>query len=190
MVGLDAGRAVRLGAVPVAVGEIAGVGADLLLVAAADFTTVPAGIPVLVLDAPDEPEGRAALLDAGAADIVGREADPVEVCARVRAILRRASPLVCADLAIDAARRRVSRGGRSIALHPREFAVLAHLARHRDRVVTRAALYAAVWQRDFDPGTNVVAVAVSRLRAKLESEGGRLIHTVADGYMLSAVAGA
>lgn len=187
MLGGEPAFAARIGAVAVAASDLTRVDPDLLLVPACSFDRyLPAVAAIVVFDAPADPTARIALLDAGAADVVSRGTDPREIAARVRAILRRAAPMQCDDLAVDLAARRAARGGRALALHPREFEVLAHLARRRDRIVTRHALYGAVWQRDFDPGTNVVAVAVSRLRAKVDEGRRRLIHTVAGGYMLSA----
>ena len=71
-------------------------------------------------------------------------------------------------LTIDPLARRATRDGRALALLPREYAVLVHLARHADAVVTRADLRTAVWGRDFDPGTNVIEVHISRVRAQLD----------------------
>lgn len=100
-------------------------------------------------------------------------------------LLDETAAIGCGDLAIDLLARTVTRNGRSIPLHPREFDVLTCLARHRGAPVSRAALYAAVWHRRFDPGTNVVAVTVSRLRAKLDLPGlPPLLHTVRGGYAL------
>lgn len=90
--------------------------------------------------------------------------------------------LSAGDLVIDLVARTVTRGGRLVPLHPREFAVLACLARHRGAAVSRADLYAEVWGRRFDPGTNVIAVTVSRLRARLGTAAA--IRTVAGGYAL------
>nr|WP_243852986.1 winged helix-turn-helix domain-containing protein [Sphingomonas naasensis] len=72
------------------------------------------------------------------------------------------------DLRIDPVERRVEREGRAIALLPREYALLLHLARSAGRSIAREELLAAVWGLRFDPGTNVVEVHVSRLRAKLD----------------------
>ncbi|HEY0271453.1 MAG TPA: winged helix-turn-helix domain-containing protein [Sphingomonas sp.] len=153
--------------------------------------TVGAALPIVVIDGPRDPASRAALLDAGAADVLARPADPAELAARLRALvrLRRMPPIACADLSVDLVSRHATRAGRALPLHPREFSLLGHLARHCDRPVDRLALLRAVWRRGFDPGTNVVAVNVSRLRAKVDHGfASPLIHTVGSGYMLSAVA--
>jgi two-component system OmpR family response regulator len=120
--------------------------------------------------------------------VLARPADAIELAARLRALVR-LRPIACADLHIDLVARHATRGGRALPLHPREFALLGHLARHRDRPVDRLVLLRAVWRWRFDPGTNVVAVNVSRLRAKVDHGFAcRLIHTIGGGYMLSAEA--
>jgi two-component system OmpR family response regulator len=149
-------------------------------------------LPIVIADGPADPAARAALLDAGAADVLAYPADLDELAARLRALvrLRRMPPIACSDLSVDLVGRHATRAGRALPLHPREFALLGHLARHRDMPIDRLALFRAVWRRNFDPGTNVVAVNVSRLRAKVDHGFARpLIHTVDGGYMLSAQVG-
>lgn len=108
-------------------------------------------------------------LDAGAADAVLRTTPVGEIAARVAARLRAAAPPIgLGELVIDRIARTVTRAGRAVRLLPREYALLLHLAQHAGRTVSRAALLEAVWGLRFDPGTNVVAVHVSRLRAKLD----------------------
>jgi two-component system OmpR family response regulator len=123
--------------------------------------------PVIVL----VPAGEeiAAVLDAGAADAVAADAAPDEIAARVAARLRTSvPPLTIGELLIDRIARRVTRAGQALALLPREYALLLHLADHAGAPVSRAALLEAIWGMRFDPGTNVVQVHVSRLRAKLD----------------------
>lgn len=108
-----------------------------------------------------------AALDRGADDVVTGACDPVLIAARVAALLRRAV-LRRGELEIDLLARTARRAGRSLALLPREFAILLKLARHADTIVTRTALREAVWGRAFDAGTNVIEVHVSRLRAALD----------------------
>jgi two-component system OmpR family response regulator len=165
---------------------------DARLVAAADLAAwLAAGdpaTPIVVVDGPADPVARAALLDAGAADVLVAPADPVELAARLRALVRRrtAPPIDCGDLRVDPLARHAERGGRPLPLHPREFALLAALAQRRDTPVERMALLGTVWRQRFDPGTNIVAVTVSRLRAKVDHGFALpLIHTVGSGYMLS-----
>jgi two-component system OmpR family response regulator len=108
-----------------------------------------------------------AALDDGADDAVSLCTWPAVIAARIarlaRPLLLRAGPL-----AIDPVARRAWRDGRPLDLLPREYAVLLHLAQQADRLVTRAELRTGVWGRDFDPGTNVIEVHVSRVRAQLD----------------------
>lgn len=111
----------------------------------------------------------AAAIDAGAADAVSASASDALIAARLAALVRRtASALRIGDLTIDPVERRVTRGGRVLDLLPREYRLLLHLAARTGEAVSRAELLAAVWGLAFDPGTNVVAVHVSRLRVKLD----------------------
>lgn len=112
----------------------------------------------------------AAALDAGAADAVAIPVDATELAARVDARVRfhQPRPMVLGDLRIDPVTRRVWRAGVPVELVAREFALLLHLAEHAGDFVTRSDLLASVWNLNFDPGTNVVAVHVSKLRAKLD----------------------
>lgn len=108
-------------------------------------------------------------LDAGADDAVALPACAGEIAARLAARLRCQPPRIAlGGLQIDPVERRVERDGRVITLLPREYALLLHLARWADRCVGREELLAAIWGLRFDPGTNVVEVHVSRLRAKLD----------------------
>jgi len=106
-------------------------------------------------------------LDAGADDAVLLPASAGEIAARIAARLRPAL-LRIGPLSIDTVERRVTRSGAAIPLLPREYALLLHLARAAGRCVGRAELLSAVWGLRFDPGTNVIEVHVSRLRAKLD----------------------
>ena len=94
--------------------------------------------------------------------------------------------LEVADLTLDLERRDALRGGRRIALQPREFRLLEYLMRHKGRAVTRTMLLEAVWDYHFDPQTNVIDVHVSRLRQKIDQGFDRpLLHTVRGvGYRL------
>lgn len=133
----------------------------------------------------------AAALDAGAADAVAHPVDPFELAARVDVRVRSHMPgeSRIGDLRIDRVRREVSRGGRPIPLVPREFALLLYLAERRGEFVSRAELLERVWGLRFDPGTNVVAVHVSKLRAKIDRDFADPIIQSAKGlgYRLDAV---
>ncbi|MFZ1535868.1 MAG: winged helix-turn-helix domain-containing protein, partial [Chromatiaceae bacterium] len=96
--------------------------------------------------------------------------------------------LVVADLEIDLLRRRVTRGGQRIDLTAKEFALLEFFVRRRGEVLPRALIAASVWDMNFDSNTNVVDVAVRRLRLKVDDGfEPRLIQTVRGmGYVLEA----
>ena len=112
----------------------------------------------------------AAALDAGAADAVSHPVDPYELAARVDVRVRSHMPgdTRIGDLRIDRVHRAVARAGLPIPLVPREFALLLYLAERRGEFVSRRELLEQVWGLRFDPGTNVVAVHVSKLRAKID----------------------
>lgn len=133
----------------------------------------------------------AAALDAGAADAVDLSASDALIAARLAALVRRtatAGRLQVGDLSIDRVAQRAERGGRTLDLLPREYRLLLYLAERAGQVVPRADLLRAVWCLGFDPGTNVVAVHVSRLRAKLDRDfAAPLLRTEAGvGYRLAA----
>lgn len=107
-------------------------------------------------------------LDAGADDAMPACATADEIAARLAARIRRRAEIVLGELRIDPVERRVTRAGHLIRLLPREYALLLHLVRQGERPAGRSELLAAVWGLGFDPGTNVVEVHVSRLRAKLD----------------------
>lgn len=106
-------------------------------------------------------------LDAGADDAVHPGASAGEIAARLAARLRPPT-LSIGPLHIDTVERRVTRSGAPVPLLPREYALLLYLARAAGRCVTRTELLAQVWGLRFDPGTNVIEVHVSRLRARLD----------------------
>ncbi len=90
------------------------------------------------------------------------------------------------DLALDLLSRRVTRGGTSIDLRPREFALLEYLMRNGGRVVSKTMILSHVWDYSFDPQTNIVDVLVSRLREKIDKPfPKKLLQTVRGvGYVL------
>jgi two-component system OmpR family response regulator len=153
-------------------------------------------MPVLVLSALSALDERVRGLKAGGDDYLTKPFAFSELAARAEALVRRSRPgpeirtLQLADLTLDLATRHVERGGRPIALQPREFRLLAHLMMHSDQVLTRTMLLEAVWGYQFDPQTNVIDVQVSRLRAKVDVGTTRpLIHTVRGvGYRMAASA--
>ncbi len=108
-------------------------------------------------------------IDAGADDAVDGRAGPEEIAARLAALVRGpTSRIGVGDLVIDRIQRSAQRAGRPIDLLPREYALLVHLAERAGQVISRHALLDAVWGLRIDPGTNVVEVHISRLRAKLD----------------------
>jgi two-component system OmpR family response regulator len=151
--------------------------------------------PVLVLTALGEVERRVEGLDAGADDYLAKPFAFSELYARVRALARRPAQtgapqaeLVVGDLRMDLLRRVVTRQGAPIDLLPTEWRLLEYMMRHAGQVLTRTMLLERVWDFAFDPTTNVVDVHVSRLRRKLEGQGGApLIRTIRGaGYVLDA----
>jgi len=147
--------------------------------------------PVLILSAREELEDRVRGLDLGADDYLGKPFAFAELLARLRALLRRgtarASALQVDDLEIDLVTRKVRRGGRSIELTAKEFALLEYLARHAGEVVTRTMIAEHVWDLNFDSFSNVIDVYIRYLRRKIDEPFERkLIHTRRGiGYVLT-----
>jgi two-component system, OmpR family, response regulator MprA len=149
-------------------------------------------VPVLMLTARDSVADRVAGLDAGADDYVVKPFALEELLARVRALIRRGgaadddAPLRYADLVLDRAAYTLRRGDRPIELTRTEFLLLELFMRHPRQVLTRSAIFEAVWGYDFGPTSNSLEVYVGYLRRKTEAGGEpRLIHTVRGvGYVL------
>lgn len=151
--------------------------------------------PVLFLTAIDEIEERVKGLELGGDDYLVKPFAFVELLARIRTLLRRGPPrdidhMHIGDLEIDAVRRRVRRGGQRVDLTPREFSLLQLLGRRRGEVLSRTQIASYVWDMNFDSDTNVVEVAIRRLRAKIDDgHDVKLIHTVRGmGYVLDVEA--
>jgi DNA-binding response OmpR family regulator len=132
---------------------------------------------VILLTARGEESDRVLGLRLGADDYVVKPFSPAELVARVDAVLRRVdrtgepqAPMAFGGLVIDPAARRVTAGGRDIALTAREFDLLTHLARHPGRAFSRDELMEAVWQFSFYTDTSTVTVHVRRLRGKIEPD--------------------
>jgi two-component system, OmpR family, copper resistance phosphate regulon response regulator CusR len=147
--------------------------------------------PVLFLTARDNVADRVKGLDLGADDYLVKPFAFSELLARVRTVLRRGARqagegLRVADLEIDPRRHRAFRGDRKIDLTAKEFALLDYLARHAGEVLSRTLIAEQVWDMNFDSDTNVVDVAVRRLRAKVDDPFDRkLIRTIRGvGYVL------
>ncbi|MEV4619020.1 response regulator transcription factor [Asanoa sp. NPDC049573] len=139
---------------------------------------------VLMLTAAGTLAERVHGLDLGADDYLTKPFDFPELLARVRALGRRSVPPVppvlrCADVELDPARRTVTRGGRPVALTPKEFAVLAHLLARPGLVVSAEELLDHVWDEAANPFTTTVKTTLGRLRAKLGEPS--IITTVREG---------
>lgn len=147
-------------------------------------------VPILMLTARGGVEDRVLGLNAGADDYLPKPFDFNELLARVRALLRRdqmhkSQVIQIADLEIDSASRQVRRGGRELALTPREYALLEALARNEGRPLTREHILERVWADD-ESYSNTVSFHVASLRKKVDAEHAlKLIHTVHGvGYVL------
>lgn len=152
-------------------------------------------MPVLFLTARDDIEDRVRGLELGADDYLVKPFAFSELLARVRTLLRRGSrskeaeTLRAADLELDPLRRRVTRAGQRIELTAKEFALLELLLRRQGEVLPRSLIASQVWDMNFDSDTNVIEVAVRRLRAKVDDGfEPKLIRTVRGmGYVLEVV---
>ena len=147
-------------------------------------------LPILMLTSRAELSERVMGLDAGADDYVVKPFEIEELVARIRALLRRvaaAGKTSVGPLSLDPRQRRATLGAAPLELTSREYALLSYLIRRADQVVTRSELLAHVWSTQFDPGSNLVEVHVSRLRDKL-GRWSSMIETVrGSGYRLRAV---
>lgn len=149
--------------------------------------------PVLFLTARDALNDRIRGLELGADDYLVKPFAFAELLIRVRTLLRRGpmrelDVIRIADLEIDVPKRRVSRGSTRIDLTAKEFTLLHLLAKRSGEVLSRPLIASQVWDMNFDSDTNVVDVAVRRLRAKIDDPyDQKLIHTIRSmGYVLEA----
>ncbi|MFZ1916330.1 MAG: response regulator transcription factor [Terriglobales bacterium] len=150
-------------------------------------------LPVIILTARSRVEDRVQCLDSGADDYLVKPFSFLELSARARALLRRShlpseSVLTVLDLSLDRVERKVQRGGRSIELTVKEFALLEYLMRNAGRRLTRAMIIEHVWNLTFDSATNIVDVYINYLRRKVDDGfQAPLIQTVRGvGYQLTA----
>jgi len=148
--------------------------------------------PVLLLTAKASTADKVLGLDSGGDDYLTKPFDFSELLARVRALGRRHAAisvgrLSIADLQIDPLRHRVTRGGETIRLTPKEYLVLELLVTNAEKVLTRTEIIQQVWDINFDPNSNVVDVVIKSLREKIDHNFlPKLIHTVrGSGYIAS-----
>lgn len=149
-------------------------------------------VPIIMLTARGEEEDRIRGLDTGADDYVTKPFSPRELIARLAAVLRRSRPalvgktLKVEDIELDPTAHRVRRGGVEINLGPTEFRLLQHFMERPGRVLTRGQLVTGVWGNDSDIEERTVDVQIKRLRAALNTGGGKdVIRTVRSaGYSL------
>jgi two-component system copper resistance phosphate regulon response regulator CusR len=149
-------------------------------------------MPVMFLTARDAVDDRVKGLELGADDYLVKPFAFSELLARVRTLLRRGNKatatefLRCTDLELDLLRRRVSRANQRIDLTAKEFALLELLLRRQGEVLPRSLIASQVWDMNFDSDTNVIEVAMRRLRAKVDDAfEPKLIRTVRGmGYVL------
>jgi DNA-binding response OmpR family regulator len=156
--------------------------------------SVTEDLPILILSARNDVETRVRCLDLGADDCMLKPFSLAELRARCRALLRRRRDtnlvLRQGDLELSRIERTVHRGGRTIGLTNKEFALLEHLLLNRGRAVSRATLLERVWNMPGSSSTNVVDVYVNYLRRKLDDAGtSPLIQTVrGEGYAIGLLA--
>ena len=149
-------------------------------------------VPVLMLTARGQIDDKLRGFRMGADDYLVKPFQFPELLARVRALLKRGQPVVndlvlrTVDLEIDPVRHRVTRAGQRIDLSAKEFALLTLLAQKTGDVLSKTQIASLVWDIHFDSDTNVVEVAIRRLRAKIDDAfEEKLIHTVRGvGYVL------
>lgn len=154
---------------------------------------------VLVVSAREATEEKVAALDLGAIDYVTKPFDTAELLARVRVALRSRvtaeggrTHVAAGGVTIDLLERRVRRGDDEVHLTPKEYGVVAELARFPGRVITHDKLLAAVWPNDHDRYVEYLRVVVRNIRQKLEDDPARpaiIVNELGVGYRLMAVAG-
>ncbi len=149
--------------------------------------------PILMLTARDTIEDRVRGLDSGADDYLVKPFAFAELVARLRALSRRepqllGSTLIAGDLCLDTLQRKVTRGGQTLDLTAKEYALLEYFMRHPGQVLTRTMIAEHVWNYDFENATNLIDVHVRNLRRKVDDPfDQRLIRTVrGSGYSLTA----
>ncbi|CAG9410624.1 heavy metal response regulator transcription factor [Providencia alcalifaciens] len=158
---------------------------------AKNLRSIGKNTPILMLTALGNVEHRVKGLELGADDYLIKPFDFSELLARVRTLLRRGNNAIqktrftIADLQIDLIKRRVIRANDKINLTSKEFSLLEFFALHQGEVLSRSLIASKVWDMNFDSDTNVIDVAVKRLRSKIDlNYEPKLIHTIRGmGYL-------
>lgn len=150
--------------------------------------------PILILSALGDVDDRVKGLRSGGDDYLVKPFAFAELLARIEILARRTQStnntgkntvLRTGDLELDLLSRKVKRSQKIIELQSREFNLLEYMLRHKGQIVTRTMLLEAVWDYHFDPQTNVIDVHISRLRKKIDDQGGKIIKTVRGaGYII------
>lgn len=147
--------------------------------------------PALMLTAKTATEDKVAGLDSGADDYLTKPFAFAELLARIRSLLRRGAKdkttvLAIADLELDTVTHKAKRGGRTIELTAKEYALLEYFLRNKDRVLSRTIISEHIWDYNFDTGTNIIDVYVNHLRNKIDcASDKKLLHTIRGvGYVI------
>lgn len=152
--------------------------------------------PVLFLTAKDDLSDRVKGIEIGGDDYLTKPFAFAELLVRIKNLLRRVNQtdyantvLQIADLKMDIAKHKVSRGGQIIKLTAKEFALLQFFLERQGEVLPRSVIASQVWDINFDSDTNVIDVAIRRLRIKIDDDFDiKLIHTVRGmGYRLDHI---
>jgi len=147
--------------------------------------------PALMLTAKTATEDKVAGLDSGADDYLTKPFAFAELLARIRSLLRRGAKekttvLAITDLELDTVTHKAKRGGRTIELTAKEYALLEYFLRNKDRVLSRTIISEHIWDYNFDTGTNIIDVYVNHLRNKIDcASDKKLLHTIRGvGYVI------
>lgn len=150
-------------------------------------------VPIIILTARDQEQEKIEALDAGADDYLTKPFSVGELMARMRVSLRRSAHaenepvIVCSELAVDVAQRRVTVGGREVKLTPTEYDIIKVLAQNAGKVMTHKQLLKAVWGTAFNEDTHYIRVYIGQLRRKIEEDPSRPRYIVTEsgvGYRL------